>query len=78
MKRVIKIPKKPQEGDIRVRSFYALFPFSITKEEEIETRYFERVFVKEKYVSDCINTTWSWYWKPVEFTNKEEYDEQTT
>ena len=73
MKKITKIPKKPEVGDIRVVSYYALFPITIQKETELETRYLERVYVKQQFKCKFNQSQWEHYWEDVDFTAKTEY-----
>lgn len=69
MRKIEKIPKPPEVGDTRVISSFALFPVSITKEDSIETRWFERVNIKQELAREWSTErkNWEYFWKDIEF-----------
>jgi uncharacterized protein YeaO (DUF488 family) len=69
MRKIEKIPKPPEVGDTRVISSFALFPISITKEDIIEIRWFEKVNIKQELTREWNKDRrcWEYFWKDIDF-----------
>lgn len=80
MKKIQKIPPPPKVGDERVISYFTVMPITIIKDDVLEKRWMERVYIKQQYVCEFSphNLGYEYYWKDIEFVDEQGTKEKTT